>query len=313
MFELRAIIASASVFVLVCAAMLLVLRSGWPVLSRLSRRLSKSRVANLLFGIQVAPVVCGAVAALCFALPSFLRFEPPVVEEEFGGAAVVLAAAGLCFACLSAWRTVTSLRQMQRATAAWKQHGCADHTHAVPVYQAKAEGLLAVAGVGSQTLFVSRDVATTLTADELKRAIAHELVHVDRRDNLAKLAVLACRLPGMRAIENAWHEAVEMTADELAVRNRTEALDLASALVKVSRLKTQQLPQLASGFAALAGCPLAARIERLLAWQEDRAGRRHAVALYGSYAAIACTVIAAAVAYQPILLHVHQFTEWLLQ
>ena len=62
-----------------------------------------------------------------------------------------------------------------------------------------------------------------------------------------------------------------MSADDAAVCNSREALDLASALIKLSRF-APTIPDavLATGLAQSAGSVLNARIARLMAWNETR-------------------------------------------
>jgi len=62
------------------------------------------------------------------------------------------------------------------------------------------------------------------------------MAHAHRRDNLKKLLFRFCAFPGMSRLEAAWCEAEEMAADDAAVASVGDALDLASALIKLSRL-----------------------------------------------------------------------------
>jgi hypothetical protein len=73
-----------------------------------------------------------------------------------------------------------------------------------------------------------------------------------------------------------------------------------------------RLPELATGFAARTASPLAARVERLLAWEPRRNDHRpwFAYALLGVSAA---TVIATALRYHPLLQEAHALTEWLVR
>ena len=65
----------------------------------------------------------------------------------------------------------------------------------------------------------------------------HEIAHVRRRDNLKKLLLRFVAFPRMAGLEAAWIEATEMAADDAAVLNASEALDLAAALLKLSRIR----------------------------------------------------------------------------
>jgi beta-lactamase regulating signal transducer with metallopeptidase domain len=182
----------------------------------------------------------------------------------------------------------------------------------IPAVHANCEGLFAVAGVVTPRLFVSHDVRALLNKNEFKCAMAHEMVHVNQRDNLAKLLVNLCGAPGMTTLRREWQQALEMRADHYAVRTRAEALELASALVKMSRLRLHRLPELATGFAAAETAPLSARVERLLAWND--APERPSQALRFTTALLCATgVVIAGISYQAILLQVHVFTEWLVR
>lgn len=55
-------------------------------------------------------------------------------------------------------------------------------------------------------------------------------------DNLKKLVFRFCFFPGMAKLESAWSQVAELAADDAAVSNMDDAVNLASALVKVSRL-----------------------------------------------------------------------------
>ncbi len=115
---------------------------------------------------------------------------------------------------------------------------------------------------------VSDMAATVLSDDELQVAVRHELGHMRSWDNLKKVLISATPFPGMGGLESAWREAAELAADDSAVANRQEALDLASALIKLSRLSKQwSEPALASGLVS-GSSSIGLRVERLLsgAW-----------------------------------------------
>src|SRR6185437_7616982 len=135
---------------------------------------------------------------------------------------------------------------------------------------------VALAGVWKSTLVVSCAAKSMLTPAELDRAIAHEASHRRASDNFKKLLLRALAFPGMSGLEKAWLEAIEFSADSAAVHSEAEALDLASALVKIARLNGAcALPELASGLVDGARSSLEARIERLLQWRAEtpRSGR----------------------------------------
>ena len=92
-------------------------------------------------------------------------------------------------------------------------------------------------------------------------------------DNLKKVLISATPFPGMSGLESAWREAAELAADDAAVANRQDALNLAAALIKLSRSSKQwSEPALASGLVS-GSCSIRLRVGRLLEWRAaDRAG-----------------------------------------
>lgn len=314
MYAVRAVLVSLSVFALVYTGALAILACAWPHIRRFSKRMRVPRLASLLFYSQIAPFLAAAITVVCFALPSFLRLEPHSKEEELGWLPILLAGITIAALLVRIWAACRSIRQTHRSVHAWANTVLAADCDevGVPAFHTNCEGLFAVAGVVNPRLFVSHDVRALLSEEEFKCAMAHEMVHVSRRDNLAKLLVNICGVPAMNSLRREWQQALEMTADHYAVRTRAQALDLASALVKMSRLRLHRLPELATGFAVAETAPLSARIERLLAWNDAPQQPPQALRLT---AALLCAtgVLIAAISYPAILLHVHMFTEWLVR
>ena len=102
--------------------------------------------------------------------------------------------------------------------------------------------MIAIVGVWNPRLFLGAKIFASLSSEEISAAVRHELGHLATRDNLKRTLLRACTdlmliVPGGRAIDIAWNAAAEVAADEHAARqSRTVALDLASALVKISRM-----------------------------------------------------------------------------
>jgi hypothetical protein len=118
-------------------------------------------------------------------------------------------------------------------------------------------------------------------------------------------------VPSSSALERQWLASVEIAADMAAVRTRREALDLASALVKATKIATPA-PDLAMTFALEGTELLRTRVERLLAWSDNatqRSPRKLAIAAV-SLAALAIMVTPW---YSSALLAVHQFSEILVR
>jgi Zn-dependent protease with chaperone function len=313
MYAVRAITVFLSSFVLVYACVFALVRCGWPLWRRLGRSVSARTLANLLFSLQIAPMAVAGMAVALFVAPSFLRLEPHATDEGLGAVPLLLATAATLLLGTGVLRAFVAWRRTARASAAWVRESRIAHYGApLRVYQTHGSGLIAVSGLRNQKLFVSSDLTAVLDPKELERAIAHEMVHAKRRDNLAKLLVTLCGVAGADEIRRAWLHALELTADEAAVTRKAEALDLASALVKVSRQQRQVIPELASGLADSSPAPLSERVERLLAWHERREQQAWRLR-WPAVATCMALAIAAVVSYHSILLQVHTFTEWLVR
>lgn len=153
-----------------------------------------------------------------------------------------------------------------------------------------------------------------LSEGELRRALQHEMAHVRRRDNLRKLIFRLLPFPGMAKLENAWCEATEMAADDAAVTNSSEALDLAAAVIKLSRIAP--LGPQAELTTALVHSPvrsLNSRVERLISWNElhqNPPASEHRKYLLCAAGAIAIALVAT---YIHLLILVHAATELLVR
>jgi hypothetical protein len=103
-----------------------------------------------------------------------------------------------------------------------------------------------------------------------------------------------------------------MHADDEAAKDERAALDLASALIKVSRLAPGDSgSQLAMDLVSSASGAVAARVDRLLAWK-PRVRPKPRLLRIG----VPAVLVAAAVtglAYMWVLARVHEFTEFLVR
>jgi hypothetical protein len=122
----------------------------------------------------------------------------------------------------------------------------------------------------------------------------------------------------MSGLEDAWLEATEMAADDAAVSSAGDALDLAAALIKLSRLGPVEPPtELTAALLHSGASVMNARVERLVTWTEERLvpARKSSSSFelaYGVGAALA-TIAIFAVTYSQLLVHVHTATEWLVR
>ncbi len=294
-------------FVLVYAALRLSVACGWS----LTRERLPWLSPNALYALQVGPFVLSALIVGAFTIPSFIRFEPRVVQEAFGPPVVVLSLACMAFFGVGFYRTYQAYARTNRIVDEWRGDGQQTvGPLGIPICQTGPDAPpMVVAGFWRPKLLISSSTATFLNEKELARAISHESAHVHRHDNLKKLALRACSFPRAAQIEQQWLAALEIDADRYAVSNKSEALDLASALVKASRLSMPNADfttHLTEG-----GQLLQMRVQRLLDWDAVRSSNR----LLGfAMAAVAlASGIAVTMCYQGILLQMHNVAEILMQ
>jgi beta-lactamase regulating signal transducer with metallopeptidase domain len=254
-------------------------------------------------------------------VPSFLLLEPRAVDEPMGAMPLVLGLCGMALLLAGMWKAATALLQASRTIARWSSEARLigarpiDSMNSVAVQRISAAAPpLTAAGILRPSLWLSPAVEFMLTERELETALRHEVVHVRRRDNLRKLILRLVPFPGMAELESAWREASEMAADDAAVSSASEALDLAAAVIKLSRLTPLEPP--AELTTALVHCPaqsVNARVQRLIAWTERRQNAAPGYSLgYALWAAVA-VVAALAVTYSELLVRVHAATEWLVR
>jgi len=209
---------------------------SWGAALALQRRGVQPRAAVLL-SVRLFPAGASLLVTLVLFVPAHWISETRGLNESFGWALYLMAAAGATLMVRGAARAVALGRADRRLRA--RERGSA----LVPQVR-EAEGVpgLALAGLLRTRILIGRRVAASLTAAELDVAIAHEIAHRRAVDNLKRWALhCAPDFFGSSAIaertERAWHAAAESLADARAVHGDTQrALDLASALIKVARL-----------------------------------------------------------------------------
>lgn len=320
MFLARGVAVSFSVFLIIYCCLSLAVscawRRVWPSIDRQSIPRKSSRgAADLLFGLRMFPLVAATVVTIAFAIPSFLLLEPRQIEEPLGWMPLVL---GICGAGLGIFGAVNAMAAFLRATrmiAGWSSGAQQISSDvAVPLLRiVPAVPAMTATGIMRPRILVSGEAESLLTRGELSAALNHEMAHVRRRDNLRKLILRCVAFPGMRALETAWREAAELAADDAAVYNADEALELASALIKLSR--SHQAPPEVDLTAALVHSPASmmnVRIERLVAWNEEMQLQPRALSRRSLVAALA-TLILLAATYSQLLIGVHAATEWLVR
>jgi Zn-dependent protease with chaperone function len=148
----------------------------------------------------------------------------------------------------------------------------------VPVFRIEHEfPIIAVTGILRPKLFIAEKVMSALTDDELSAAIAHEYGHMAARDNFKRTMLRLCRdliiVPVGKSLDRDWADTSEAAADEYAARHGAEhALDLASALVKITRMvpayRTASMPVATFLLGTDAG-DVTARVRNLLRLSEQ--------------------------------------------
>ena len=316
MFALRGLAVSFSVFVMVYCALSLAVTIGWRSVWLQIQTKPVRRIADLLFALRMLPLLSAALITAAFTVPSFLLLEPRAIEEPVGEIPLVL---GLCGAVLGLFGLVNATLAVHRASRTISDWTIAaqpvQSTAPVPVLRiSRAVPAMTATGIVRPRVLLSGAAESMLSGNELQSALNHEVAHVRRRDNLKKLLFRFVAFPGMKALEAAWLEVTEMAADDAAVSSSGEALDLAAALIKLSRLgPADRSVDLTAALVHSPASVMNARVERLLAWSENRRALPTKYSPWYGVGVGLATVAAFAVTYSQLLVHVHTATEWLVR
>ncbi len=315
MFAARCLGVSLAVFVLLYVTLSLAVSRAWPLLSRAVAGLSARRIAGVLFVFRMLPVLIAAGFTLAVTVPSFLLLEPRATDEEVGAAPLLLGLFCLALVALGIYRAVLAQREASQALADWLSGARQIASAApVPVYQTGAHApSLTVAGVCTSRVLVSETTLAILTERELSTALRHEIAHVRSRDNLKKLIFGFTAFPGMAALESAWLEASEMAADDAAVSSLSDALDLAAALIKLSRVApTQAGAAFVSALMPTSSASLSVRVQRLFSWKSQNPASADNAPRYLLPTA-AASLLCLVASYSSLLAGMHAATEWLVR
>jgi hypothetical protein len=313
MFAARGIAVSFSVFAIVYVALSLGVCRTWQRIWMRAHGQSARRMADLLFALRILPLVVATVVTAAFTVPSFVLLEPRAIDEPMRLVPLILGVCGVCLGIAGIVNAGGALLQAARSIDAWTT-GAQPIITAAPVPVLRVSGAvppMVVTGIVRPQVLLSSQAEVVLTVNELRIALNHELVHVRRRDNLKKLLLRFAAFPGMGELESAWVEMTEMASDDAAVLNAREALDLAAALVKVSRLATLEAPiELTVALVRGPATGMNARVERLISWSAPRRNRGNAI----WYGVAGVGVVAVFVAtYGELLVGMHVVTEWLVR
>jgi beta-lactamase regulating signal transducer with metallopeptidase domain len=316
MFFARGIAVAFSVFVMVYCVLSLAVCLFWRTVGLYTQRHPVRRIADSLFALRIFPLVTAAVITAAFTVPSFLLLEPRAIDEPMGEIPLILGICGAVLGIFGVGNAAMAIRRASRSISTWTNEAQPVNSR-VPVPVLRISGVvpaMTAAGIVRPRVLLSGAAASMLTANELQTALDHEVAHVRRRDNLRKLLLRFVAFPGMSSLEAAWLEATEMAADDAAVSNASEALDLAAALIKLSRLRPTEPP--VDLTAALVHGPASitsARVERLIAWSDERLVSPRSFSPWYGLAAALATVAVFALTYSQLLVRVHIATEWLVR
>jgi hypothetical protein len=264
-FAARGVLVSLAFFAVVYCLLSSLVVLTWQGVQCASRKPSSS--ANLLFGLRLLPFVISLGVSVFFTFPSFWLLERRSLDEDTGTfvlglCSILILGAGLVRVLLAEARTT-------RAVTQWGLSASSGGRGAIPATIKASGGAppLILVGIRNPNVLVSDMAAAVLSNDELRAAVRHELGHMRSWDNLKKITISATPFPGMTSLERAWRAAAELAADDSAVTNRQEALDLAAALIKLSRFSQQWAePALASGLIT-GSYSIGVRLERLIEWR----------------------------------------------
>ncbi|HKS74615.1 MAG TPA: hypothetical protein VJQ82_15540 [Terriglobales bacterium] len=314
LFIARCLSVSLAVFVVLYVALSLVIPQVWSLLARAIVPVSARRTASLLFFLRMLPLLASLTFTLAVTLPSFLLLEPRATDEEVGIAPMLLGACCLLLIAFGIWRAILAQRKATQVLNEWL-HGASPIQSGihVPVYQVDSTApALTVAGVCTPRVLISKSASALLSECELRTALRHEIAHVRNRDNFKKLLFRVASFPGMSGLETAWCDAAEMAADDAAVSSVDDALDLASALIKLSRLVLVQ-PHLAvaSNLLPSSAASLNARVQRLFAWNSRPAPAEHSSPVL--LPTVLMVLVGLVVSYGSVLSGMHTATEWLVR
>jgi Zn-dependent protease with chaperone function len=315
MFALRGIAVSFSVFLIVyCAASLAVLCSWNRVYQRV-HELPMQCVGNLFFALRMFPLALAGLITAAFAVPSFLLLEPRSIVEPMGNIPLSLALLGSALAVFGLANAVLALRKASRTVSSWSD-SAEEIASPVPfpvLRIRRSVPALTAAGLLRPKILLSGSAEFLLNGNELRTALNHELAHIRRRDNFKKMLLRFVAFPGMRGLEAAWLEASEMAADDAAVSSTADALDLAAALLKLSRLKADEpSPDLSAALVHGHAAIINARVERLISWPE-RSESSLDLSAKSILGVVLPMVAVFAMTYGSLLADVHRATEWLIR
>jgi Zn-dependent protease with chaperone function len=309
MFALRGIAVALSCFVLLYCLASAVIATAWRPVKSL--RVAQQSVATILFGLRVLPLALSLIITFALVVPSFRLLEPRSVGDGLQAAPLALSFCALILIVFGCLRVIASQARTVQVATRWLDGARPlkiDPNSAVAFQSRSQTPPLTLVGLCHARVLVSEAAMALLTPGELHIALKHELEHMKSHDNLKKLVFRICPFPGMVKLERAWAQSAELAADDAAVSSAGDAIDLAAALIKLSRLVSVSAPDYATEF--MSGS-ISLRVSRLLAWDEgSKTGRVRIRTWFVMPFAVAITLLVT-IAYGPVLRLTYDITEWL--
>jgi Zn-dependent protease with chaperone function len=274
--------------------------AGWAI--RMSGRLGASGAARWLLAVRLLPAGAGVFAMLGLCLPSYLWLEEEAAGEPVSGLCLLAAMLGASILAIGVGRAARAVMHSPRTgRPALRIEGeeCWVIDSPWPVF--------ALTGVFRSRLCLSAAALEALPANELAVAVDHERAHRASRDNLKRLLLRLAPFP-FPALDRAWSKYAEWAADDAAAMGDAErSLELASALVRIARLRAQPRAYPLASCLLAEEHDLAARVERLLAGPGPCASGRSAM-----FPLAAATGLAALLINPASLAVVHNLLETLM-
>lgn len=311
MFALRGIAVSLAFFVVLYCLLSALVIVIWRAVKLLHA--TQQRLADVLFVMRVAPLVVSVAITFAFVVPSFQLLEPRSADEGMGAVPLALGICALVLIACGCFRVIAAQATTSRIVAGWLRGArpLDAGVSTVTLQSHRPTPPLTLVGFRKPTVLVSESTVALLGRDELQIALKHELAHMQAHDNLKKLIFRFCPFPGMAQLESAWSQAAEMAADDAAVSKLDDAVDLAAALVKLSRLvPIDAAPVCTVGFVTGS---IGARVKRLLAWEDVGRARKSRNGLWYMVPPALVALLCVFATYGPALALTHEVTEWLVR
>lgn len=312
MFALRGIAVSLDCFLLLYCLLSVLVETVWRSLRPL--HVAQQSVATILFALRILPLAASLIVTFALVVPSFQLMEPLPSDEAMGAIPLALGVCALLLIACGFFRAIAAQTRTTRAVTCWLEGArpLKLNANSTVTFQSRRESPpLIVVGVRHPRVLVSESTVALLTPDELRMALKHEHEHMKSRDNLKRLILVFCPFPGMAKLETAWLQAAELAADDAAVSNQRDALDLAAALVKLSHLVPVKAPTVC-GTGFVAGS-ISQRVAFLLDWDEASKSRRVRIRTWFVIPFAVAVSLLVTVAHGPVLAFTHEVTEWLVR